>query len=223
MINKKQIIKLTAEYIKRKTTGEATGHDWWHTYRVWKNAVLIGKHEKVDLFVVELSALLHDIADYKNNNGDDQIGPKSARIWLSKFGLDEKTISQVCGIVAATYYDMNFKNNKLKDVLKSKEAEVVWDADKLDATGAMGVARNFTYGGSINREIYNPEIKPKKIYESFEQYKYYKGTTINHFYEKTLLLKDLMNTKTAKKIANKRHEFIKNFLEEFFKEWQGKI
>ena len=220
-MNKQQIINKTAKYAKEKLSGEKTGHDWWHTERVWKTAIQLAKKEKADLFIIELAALLHDIADWKLNHGDDEIGPKLAGQWLKKLKVEKKVISHVCQIVKATYYDIDFKNNGLKNILKSKEAKIVWDADKLDALGAIGISRTFAYGGSINREIYNPEIK-QELFKTFKQYKKSKGTSINHFYEKLLRLKNLMNTKAAKKIAYKRHKFIKNYLDKFFKEWRGK-
>lgn len=221
-LNKKQIIKNTAEYVKSKMTGEGSGHDWWHVYRVWRNAKNIGKQEKADMFVAELGALLHDIADYKLHGGDDNIGPKVARKWLEKQNVDEEDICHVCEIIRITYYDINFQKNFLKNKIKTKEAAIVWDADKLDASGAMGIARVFAYGGSKGREIYNPDIKIAK-YNSFKEYKNQTSTSINHFYEKLLLLKGLMNTKTGKKMAEERHKFLKQYLDRFFKEWNGKL
>ncbi|HCC23600.1 TPA: phosphohydrolase [Candidatus Falkowbacteria bacterium] len=216
-MTKKQIIKKTAKHIKSKLTGEGSGHDWWHVYRVWKNALHIGKHESVDLFVVELAALLHDIADWKFNHGDDNVGPRKAREWLEKSAVDEKVISHVCQIIK----DASFKGAGVSTKMKTIEGMVVQDADRLDAIGAIGIGRTFAYGGAKGREMYNPEIKPEK-HASFEQYKKNQSHTINHFYEKLLLLKDLMNTKTAKRMARKRHKVMENFLAEFFQEWKGK-
>lgn len=193
-MNKEQIINQTAEFIKAKLTGEGSGHDWWHVYRVWKNAEHIGKREEVDLFVVELAALLHDIADWKFNDGNDDIGPQLAREWLEKLSVDEEIISHVCQIIK----DASFKGAGVATKMKTIEGMVVQDADRLDVIGAIGIARTFAYGGSKGREMHNPEIKPEK-HESFEQYKNNHSSTINHFYEKLLLLKELMNTKTAKK------------------------
>jgi uncharacterized protein len=216
-LNKKQIIQQTAEYIRERLTGESSGHDWWHVYRVWKNAIHIGKQEQVDLFVVELAALLHDIADWKFHDGNEAIGPQLAREWLEKLSVGENVISQVCQIIQ----DISFKGAGVKTPMKTTEGMVVQDADRLDAIGAIGIARTFAYGGSKGREMYNPEIKPES-HDSFQQYKNNQGTTINHFYEKLLLLKDLMNTDTARKIAVKRHNVMENFLEEFCCEWDGK-
>lgn len=216
-MNKEEIIKRTADYVKSRLDGEGSGHDWWHIYRVWKNALHIGKKECADLFVVQLAALLHDIADWKFHEGDDSIGPKLAGEWLEKLDVDENIISNVCEIIKG----ISFKGAGVKSKIKTKEGMVVQDADRLDAIGAIGIARAFAYGGHKGREIYNPNIKPEK-HETFEQYKNNKGTTINHFYEKLLLLKDLMNTPSARKIAEERHSFMEQYLDRFFKEWEGK-
>ncbi|MFA6594568.1 MAG: HD domain-containing protein [Candidatus Buchananbacteria bacterium] len=216
-MNKEQIINQTAEHIKTKLVGEGSGHDWWHVHRVWKNAVHIGRHENADLFVVELAALLHDIADWKFNDGNDDVGPQLAREWLGELAVDEDVISHVCQIIK----DASFKGAGVVAKMKTIEGMAVQDADRLDAIGAIGIARTFTYGGSKGREMHNPEIKPGK-HESFEQYKNSQSPVVNHFYEKLLLLKELMNTATAKKIAEKRHKVMEEFLEEFLKEWEGK-
>lgn len=217
-MNKKQIIKNTEKFVKDKMSGEGSGHDWWHVYRVWRNAVHIGKKEKADMFIVELGALLHDIADFKFHNGDDTAGARVSRAWLEKQGVDEETIKHVCDIVKG----VSFKGAKVKSELKTKEGMVVQDADRLDALGAIGIARTFAYGGSKGREIYNPEIKVVK-HESFEEYKNSNSTSINHFSEKLLLLKDLMNTKAGEKMAEERHKFLKQYLDRFLKEWNGKL
>ncbi len=216
-MNKQQIINKTAEYVKTKLAGEGTGHDWWHTERVWKMAVNIGKREKADLFIVQLAALLHDIADWKFNDGNDEAGPELASIWLKKLKVEEAIVKHICQIIK----DVSFKGPGVKSKIKTKEGMAVQDADRLDALGAMGISRTFAYGGSKGREIYNPKIKPQ-THRTFKQYKNNHGTSINHFYEKLLLLKNLMNTATAKKIAARRHKFIEKFLAEFFKEWEGK-
>jgi len=215
-MNKEEVIKRTADYIKSRLDGEGSGHDWWHVYRVWKTAVNIGEKECADLFVVQLAALLHDIADWKFHSGNDSIGPKLAREWLEKLDVDENITSHVCEIIK----EISFKGAGVKSRIKTKEGMVVQDADRLDAIGAIGIARAFAYGGHKGREIYNPNIKPEK-HETFEQYRNNKGTTVNHFYEKLLLLKDLMNTETARKIAEERHNFMKEYLSRFFKEWEG--
>ena len=215
-MNKEEVIKRTADYVKSRLDGEGSGHDWWHVYRVWKTAVNIGEKECADFFVVQLAALLHDIADWKFHSGNDSIGPKLAREWLEKLDVDENIISHVCEIIK----EISFKGAGVKSRIKTKEGMVVQDADRLDAIGAIGIARAFAYGGHKGREIYNPNIKPEK-HETFEQYRNNKGTTVNHFYEKLLLLKDLMNTETARKIAEERHNFMKEYLSRFFKEWEG--
>ena len=217
-MNKKKIIEATKKYVKAKMEGDGSGHDFWHVYRVWKMAMRIGKKEKADMFIVELGALLHDIADFKFNNGDDTAGAKVSRAWLEKQKVDEKIIKHVCNIVNG----VSFKGAKVKSEIKTKEGMVVQDADRLDALGAIGIARVFAYGGTKGREIYNPEIKPTKS-KSFEEYKKSNITSINHFYEKLLLLKDLMNTKTGKKMASERHKFTKQYLDRFLKEWNGKL
>ena len=217
-MDKEEILKKTEEYVKTKLYGEGSGHDWWHIYRVRKLALRIAKEEDdIDLFVVELAALLHDIADWKFNEGNASIGSKKTKEWLEKNAVDEKTISHVCSIVE----EVDFKGVGVESRPETREGMIVQDADKLDAIGAIGIARTFTYGGHKNREIYNPEIKPKK-HKTFEEYKRSTGPTINHFYEKLLLLRDRMNTETAKKIAEKRHKFMEEFLDRFFEEWEGK-
>lgn len=217
-MNKKQVIKNTEKFVKDKMFGESTGHDWWHIYRVWKNAIQIGKKEKADMFIVELGALLHDIADFKFSNGDDKAGGRETRKWLEFQKVDEETIKHVCDIVD----NVSFKGAGVKSKIKTKEGMIVQDADRLDALGAIGIARTFAYGGSKGREIYNPETKVIK-HKSFKEYKNANSSGINHFYEKLLLLKDLMNTKTGKKMAENRHKFLQEYLKRFLKEWNGKI
>jgi len=216
-MNKEKIIAQTAEHIRLKLEGEGSGHDWWHVYRVWKNAIHIGKQEKADLFVIELAALLHDIADWKFHDGNEDIGPQLAREWLETLSVEESIIAHVCRIIRA----ISFKGAVVKNTMDSPEGLIVQDADRLDAMGAIGIARTFAYGGSKHREMYNPTVNPQ-LHTSFEQYKNSEGTTINHFYEKLLLLKNLMNTPTAKKIAEGRHKYMQEFLQQFFLEWEGK-
>jgi len=220
-MNKEQIVNQTADYIKTKLTGEGSGHDWWHVYRVWKNAVHISKHENVDLFVVELAALLHDIADWKFHDGNDDVGPQLAREWLKKLEVDEIVISHVCQIIK----DASFKGSRVVTKMKSTEGMVVQDADRLDAIGAIGIARAFASGAKFNESFYDSVIAVPE-YKDETEYIKAKGkvgrTTINHFYEKLLLLKELMNTAAAKKIAKKRHKIMKEYLENFFQEWEGK-
>jgi len=217
-MNKQKIIKKTKKFVKDKLYGEGTGHDWWHVYRVWQTAKRIGKKENADLFVVELAALLHDIADWKFQDGaDDSVGAMVAKEWLERFSVDDKIITHICDIIVGA----SFKGAKVKDQLNSIEGKVVQDADRLDAIGAMGISRCFAYGGSKQRPIYNPDIKPK-MHRSFEEYKKNNSSSINHFYEKLPLLKNRMNTHTGKLIAQKRHAFMKSYLDRFFKEWEGK-
>ncbi len=221
-MNKENIIKKTAEYIQNRLNGESSGHDWWHVYRVWKNAIHICKEEKADLFVVQLAALLHDIADWKFHKGDDTIGPRLAREWLEKLNVDASVIDHVCDII----HQMNFRGAAVKSQVKTKEGKIMQDADRLDAIGAIGIARAFATGQLLNQEFYNPAIKPLKKATKKQYNKQYTGerrnTTINHFYEKLLLLKKLMNTKSARKIAERRHAIMEQFLDKFFKEWNGK-
>lgn len=214
MSTEKEIIQKTATYVK-KTMPKEGSHDWWHVYRVWKTATSIAKKEGADLFVVQLAALLHDIADWKFHGGDEAIGPALAKQWLEKLHVDKDIISHVCRIIK----DMPFKGAAVESRMKTLEGAVVQDADRLDAMGAIGIARTFAYSGYKGREIYNPSIKPK-AHKTFAQYKDSKAPTINHFYEKLLLLKDRMNTKTAKRIAEKRHKFMEQFLKNFFEEWK---
>lgn len=216
-MNNEQIIAQTAEHIRLKLEGEGSGHDWWHVYRVWKNAIHIGKQEEADLFVIELAALLHDIADWKFHDGNEDIGPQLAREWLETLSVEESIIAHVCRIIRA----ISFKGAGVKNTMDTTEGLIVQDADRLDAMGAIGIARTFAYGGSKHREMYNPTVNPQ-LHASFEQYKNSEGTTINHFYEKLLLLKDLMNTPTARKIAEGRHKYMQEFLQQFFLEWEGK-
>ncbi len=197
-------------------SGEGTGHDWWHVFRVAKTAVRIALREQADIFIVQLAALLHDIGDFKFHNGDETVGPRMARQWLEQLGVGEDTVTRVCEIVR----EVSFKGAGVPDHMPSIEGKIVQDADRLDAIGAIGIARTFAYGGAKGREIHNPECKPQ-LHDSFEQYKKNNGPTTNHFYEKLLLLKDRMHTSTAKEIAEKRHAFMENFLEQFLREWDG--
>ena len=212
---KEQIIIQTEKFVQNKLQGESSGHDWWHVYRVWKNSVYIGERENADLFVTQLAALLHDIADWKFHGGDENIGPEIARKWLEKMNVKENVVSQIIEIIK----DISFKGAGVKTPMKTMEGMVVQDADRLDAIGAIGIGRAFAYGGHRGREMYNPDIEPV-MHQSFQQYKNNKGPTINHFYEKLLLLKDLMNTETAKEMAKDRHKFMEQFLDRFFKEWE---
>jgi uncharacterized protein len=211
-----KIIENTIEFVKETLINAEGGHDWWHIYRVWSLSKQIAKTDDVDSLVVELGALLHDIADSKFNGGDEEIGPKKAREFLVSLNVDTEVITHVENIIS----NISFKGGNIAQKFKSLELDVIQDADRLDAIGAIGIARTFNYGGFKNREIYNPEIKPN-LNMSKEEYKNSKAPTINHFYEKLLLLKDRMNTKTGKLMAIQRHEVMENFLEQFYKEWDG--
>jgi len=216
MTSEKLIVK-TEFYVRNILHNAEGGHDWWHIYRVWQNAKLIAREEKVNLLVVELAALLHDIADSKFHAGDETIGPKLASQFLVSNAVDPETISQVQQIIT----DISFKSSFSQIKSKSIELHVVQDADRLDAMGAIGIARAFNFGGYKNREIYNPNIPPN-FNQTSEEYKNSKGPTLNHFYEKLLRLKDLFNTDTGKKLAEHRHEFMVTYLAEFFAEWEVK-
>lgn len=213
-----EVIDKTAKYVRNRLEGEGSGHDWWHIQRVWNTSKTIASETsgQVNLFIIELAALLHDIADHKFHDGDITIGPKVAREWLENQKINEDVIQQVTEIIK----DLSFKGAEVATPMKSIEGKIVQDADRLDAIGAIGIARAFAYGGHKSRELYNPEIKPTK-HISFEAYKNDKGHTINHFYEKLFLLKDRMNTKAAKKMANERHQFMKEYVDRFMSEWNG--
>lgn len=212
------ILDLTTKYVKDVLKDAEGGHDWFHTQRVFNNALHISQTENVNVKVVALAALLHDIADSKFHNGDESLGPKMARTFLFKNNVDSEIIEHVVAIIE----NMSFKNSFDKDrSFISKELDVVQDADRLDAIGAIGIARAFNYGGYKNRTLYDPQITPN-LNMSKEEYKSSKTPTVNHFYEKLLLLKDQMKTDSARKIAEKRHLFMKDYLKQFFLEWEGK-
>lgn len=217
-MDQETIIQKTIDFTKEVLTDAETGHDQWHIYRVWKLSKHIAKTEDVNLFIVELGALLHDIADSKFNDGDEEIGPSKAREFLSSLNVEEEVIIHIENIIT----NISFKGGKHLQKFKSPELDVIQDADRLDAIGAIGIARTFNYGGHKNREIYNSEIKPN-LNMTKEEYKNSNAPTLNHFYEKLLLLKDRMNTKTGKEMANHRHKFIEQFLDEFHKEWDGEL
>ena len=210
------IIDKTIQFVKQKLENAEGGHDWFHIERVYKNALFIAKEEDCDLTVVQLGALLHDIADSKFHDGDETIGPKTARFFLEKENVEEATIQHVIAIIE----NISFKGGNFEKKFTSKELEIVQDADRLDAIGAIGIARTFNYGGFKNRALYNPEILPN-LTMTKEEYKNSESPTLNHFYEKLLLLKDKMNTQTGKKIALERHVYMENFLSQFLAEWNG--
>ena len=212
-----QIINNTILFVKNQLTHAEGGHDWFHIERVYKNALLIAEEEEeCDLTVVKLAALLHDIADSKFHGGDESVGPKTARTFLESQNVSEAIISHVIAIIE----NISFKGGNFEKKFNSKELEIVQDADRLDAIGAIGIARTFNYGGFKNRPLYNPNIQPN-LNMSKEEYKNSESPTLNHFYEKLLLLKDKMNTETGKKIAHKRHDFMVTFLSQFYAEWDG--
>lgn len=210
------IISKTIAFVKEHLENAEGGHDWFHTHRVFKNAQLITKTENVDSLVVSLGALLHDIADSKFHDGDETVGPKIAREFLFKHNVDSLIIEHVVKIIE----NISFKGGNEKQKFSSPELDVIQDADRLDALGAIGIARCFNYGGFKNRKLFDPDIAPN-LKMSKKEYKTLKTPTINHFYEKLLLLKDRMNTKTGKRIAEKRHQYMEQFLEQFYAEWDG--
>ncbi|MDN3551300.1 HD domain-containing protein [Mucilaginibacter aquaedulcis] len=207
------LINSTVQFVRDTLQNAEGGHDWWHIHRVWTNAKLIAQTENADILVVELAALLHDIADSKFHNGDEEIGPATAGKYLRSMNVDEAIVEHVQQIIR----HMSFKASFDKQAFHSSELAIVQDADRLDAIGAIGIARAFTYGGFKGRELYNPEIKPN-LNMSKEEYKNSSAPTINHFYEKLLLLKDKMNTQTGKKLAQQRHDFMLTYLQQFYME-----
>lgn len=211
-----ELIERTAAHVRQTLAGDSSGHDWHHISRVWKNAIQIGRQEQADLRVVQLAALLHDIADWKFHGGDETAGPRAARNWLESQGVDSVTVTHVCEIIAA----LSFKGANVANQIATLEGKVVQDADRLDAIGAIGIARAFAYGGHAGRALHDPEIPPTP-HDSFEAYKNNKGPTTNHFYEKLLLLKDRMNTRTARELAAQRHAFMEAYLRQFLSEWDG--
>ena len=210
------IIDKTILFVKEKLEYAEGGHDWFHIERVYKNSLLIAQEEDCDLTVVQLGALLHDIADSKFHNGDETVGPKTARLFLESENVDETVIQQVIHIIE----NISFKGGNFEKNFNSIELEIVQDADRLDALGAIGIARCFNYGGFKNRALYNPAIPPKLNMDK-DEYKNSESPTLNHFYEKLLLLKDKMNTPTGKKIAEARHHYMEDFLLQFLAEWEG--
>jgi len=210
------ITEKTISFVKDTLAGAEAGHDWFHIERVYKTALSINKKEGGDLLIVTLAALLHDIADSKFNNGDEEIGPEIAGEFMKRLGLDQHIILQVQQIIR----NMSYKASLGKIDFSSRELDIVQDADRLDAIGAIGIARAFTYGGYKNRVLYDPEIQPD-LHMSKETYKNSTAPTINHFYEKLLRLKELMKTGAGKELAAQRHEFMLIYLEQFYKEWEG--
>ncbi len=212
----KELIEKTEEFVRETLKEAEGGHDWWHIYRVLQNARHIAKYEEVDQLTVELGALLHDIADFKFHDGDEEIGPRVAREFLESLNVDSSVVTHVENIVRY----VSFKGEAHKQGFHSKELGIVQDADRLDAMGAIGIGRTFNYGGHSGSAMHIPEEKPQRGMKS-EEYKDRKSTTVNHFYEKLLLLKEKMNTKTGRQLAEERHNYMEKFLEQFYREWSG--
>lgn len=215
-MNKRDLIKKTTAFVKSQLEGEGSGHDWWHIHRVWTLAKKIAHLEGARVEIVELAALLHDIADRKLNKGNEEVGLMKVRTFLTDIGADKKIIEEVLSIIENYSYTAHLRRKRGMDTL---EGQVVQDADRLDAIGAIGIARTFNYGGYHSRLLYDPHV-PLSTTVSAETYTKSTSPTINHFYEKLLHLKDLMNTKTAKKIAASRHLFMEQYLKQFFEEWK---
>jgi len=216
-MNNELILENTINFVKQTLKGAEGGHDWWHIERVWQLARTISASESADTFVVQLGALLHDIADAKFHNGDETIGAQLATDFMKKQNVSDEVIEHVVAIID----NVSFKGGNTDQKFKSIELDIVQDADRLDAMGAIGIARTFNYGGFKNREMYNPLIIPN-LNMTKEEYRNSTAPTINHFYEKLLLLKDRMNTSTGKQMAEHRHRFMEQFLEEFYAEWEGR-
>lgn len=213
-----KVINNTITFVKTTLRNAEGGHDWFHIQRVLNTAITIVKRENANEFVVQLGALLHDIADSKFHNGDETVGPKIAREFLFSQNVDSSVIEHVVNIINAVSY----KGGHNSSTFNSLELQIVQDADRLDALGAIGIARTFNYGGYKNRTLYDPDVKPN-LNMTKEEYKASNAPTLNHFYEKLLLLKDLMNTETGISLAKKRHEFMKLYLDQFLKEWEGQL
>lgn len=206
----------TIKFLEKELKEDVTGHDIWHSLRVMKLSLKIAEEEfnnEVDLMVVKMASLLHDLADWKFGNNMEKI-----KEWLKNLNLSESRINHICYIID----NISFKGLGVKSEIRSREGKIVQDADRLDSLGAIGIARCFATGAKLGNKIYDPEIEPK-MHRTFEDYKKERTTSINHFYEKLLFLKDLMHTKTAKRIAEERHKFMSEFLEKFFKEWEGQL
>lgn len=216
-MNRERIIEVAETFVREELSGAEGGHDWWHIERVRNLSRHIAKSEKVDPFVVELGALLHDIADSKFHGGDEEKGPEVAAQFLASLKVETQIIEHIRNIIT----HISFKGGG-EQIFRSPELDVIQDADRLDAIGAIGIARTFNYGGFKNREMYNPAVPPN-LNMTKEEYKNSTAPTINHFYEKLLLLKDRMNTETGRKMAEHRHAFLETFLEEFYNEWEGRL
>lgn len=215
-MNHKEIIQSTEKYVAAEFSSEGSGHDWFHIDRVRKMSLRIGIQENCDLFITEMAALLHDLDDWKLTNSESASLSKT-KVWLSKMNIEPATAVRIIRIID----EVSFKGAKTNTPVSSVEAAVVQDADRLDAIGAVGIARTFAYGGHHNRLIYDPDVRVD-MHEDFNSYKKSSAPTINHFYEKLLLLKDRMNTQAARSIADGRHQFMLEYLSQFFDEWEAK-
>jgi uncharacterized protein len=213
---RREVVEQTADYVRGLFQHDSSGHDWWHIDRVWKTAIALAEREGADRYVVELAALLHDVDDWKLRPDGAVEGPAQARAWLQHLGVEPTVIEHVCEIAE----HVSFKGASVATPMRTREGMVVQDADRLDAIGAIGIARAFAYGGHKGRLLHDPQAQPQ-LHASFEAYQANQGTTINHFYEKLLLLQDRMNTETARAIARHRTEYMRTFLDEFFREWEA--
>lgn len=211
-----QVVAEAARFIRTRMEGDGSGHDWWHVHRVRAVALRLAREEGADPFVVELAALLHDVADHKLHGGDETVGPRVAREWLTAAGVTVETAERVATIIA----ELSFKGAGVPTPMSTAEGRVVQDADRLDAIGAIGIARAFAFGGSRGRALHDPGVLPEN-YDSFERYKSGTGPTTNHFHEKLLLLRDRMNTATARRVAEVRHRFMEVYLAQFQLEWDA--
>ena len=211
-----EVLARTEAHVREAMSGEGTGHDWWHVHRVRRTALRLARDEGADPYVVELAALLHDLADHKFHGGDETAGPRAARAWLHSLGADAETVDHVCAIVAG----VSFKGAGVATPMPTAEGRVVQDADRLDAIGAIGIARAFAYGGSRGRPLHEPDAVPE-AHASFDAYKAGAGATTAHFHEKLLLLRDHLHTAAARRVAEGRHRFMEDFLARFHAEWEG--
>lgn len=210
------LINQTADYVRQEMAGDSSGHDWWHIYRVWKTSLHLAERESADTQVVQLAALLHDIGDWKFHGGDETVGPRMAREWLISRSVETAVIEHVAVIIK----DLSFKGANVEPPKLSLEGQVVQDADRLDAIGAIGIGRAFAYGGAKGRSMHDPD-QPPELHATFEAYKTRQSSTINHFHEKLLLLKDRLNTASARAYAAERHAFMEEFIRRFMQEWEG--
>lgn len=214
-IRQKEVLRLTENRVKQVFEGEGSGHDWWHIFRVRNLALKISEHEGGNRFTIEMAALLHDLDDWKLQTGNRT---SRAQAWLEQMNIEAAQQEKILQVIS----EVSFKGAEVETAVTSKEAKIVQDADRLDAIGAIGIARTFAYGGNKNRLIYDPNISPV-MHNSFDNYMKSTAPTINHFYEKLLLLKERLNTPAALQIANERHAFMEAFLNRFFGEWNGEI